>query len=213
MASVQHRMYRKNGVLYNYDNDDIFCRGDIPYFDCSISQCVLDSEVLGLYDALCNSPSVIQTCSCLVVPNDPFGCKPVIDESKCSSICLQINQAYSASYTMIQSNSNNIQSLFRVFIQPDGNPQSQMSGVERFNATYNSLQTLRVYSADPVAGVYYPFNFALYELPLAQCINPYTLAGLVSARRRPESNAISLRRTRLFWFQSPMSRPTISILI
>ena len=92
MASVQHRMYRKNGVLYNYDNDDIFCRGDMSYFDCSISQCVLDSEVLGLYEALCNTQSVIETCSCLVVPKDPFGCKPVIDESKCSSICLQINQ-------------------------------------------------------------------------------------------------------------------------
>ena len=38
---------------------------------------------------------------------------------------------------------------------------------------YDSLQIWRVCSADPVAGVYYPFNFALYKLPLAwvyQCV-------------------------------------------
>lgn len=169
------RLLRVKNVLTNYSESDIFQCGVAAYYDASKSLCVLDTQVLTLYQALCKTPSVVQTCSCQNVAIDYslLGCEPVVDVQRLDSICQQINYEYSASYETINTNSGNLQALFGVFIQSSGTLAAHLSGVECFGAIYNSMQTSRIYSSAAVGGVYYPLNFALYEIPLAwlyQCV-------------------------------------------
>ena len=156
-----------------YANDDIFRCGVAAYYDSAEATCRLDRQVLPLYVALCKTPDVFQTCSCSVPVRDAVGCKAVVNAQRVRSICENILEEFPASYAAIQANTKYLQELFGVFVLSDGSLASQVSGTECFEAIYSTMQLTRAYGLVPAAGVYYPFSFALYEMPLAwvyQCI-------------------------------------------
>ena len=174
-AIQQQRVYRKSigGALHNYDNSDVFRCGVFAFFDPASSKCMLDFQVVPLYVALCKTQSVQQMCTCSSAPADELGCTPTVDAAQLASVCFQIKESYSPSYSTTQSNNRNLQALFDLFLESDGGLTAHVSGLECFNAIYNSMQLAQAYGSAPVAGVYYPFNFALYEIPLAwvyQCV-------------------------------------------
>ena len=72
----------------------------------------------------------------------------------------------------------NLQQRFNVFIQSAGTLEAQVSGTDCFDLVYQSMQRPR-YGAAAAASVYYPFTFALFEVPLAWMYHYSYLAGLV----------------------------------
>jgi hypothetical protein len=172
---VGQRSYRQNGVDKAFVDDDIFKCGVAAYYDKSTSKCRLDTRSMHLYSALCvkppsYSPSFVK-CTCTPdsgteSSRDSVGCSPVIDRSLLESICSNIQTEFTANYGTIQTNTKHLQDLFTVFLQDDGSLRSQISGVECFEALYDSMQSVK-YGQDAAMGVYYPFTFALYEIPLA----------------------------------------------
>lgn len=161
-----------------YLDDDIFRCGVAAYYDAKAAKCRLDTLVLPFYTSLCKTPSILQTCACSTPINDGVGCKPVINAPKVRSICENILEEFPAGYAAIQANTKYLQELFNVFIPADGSLASQVSGVECFEAVYRNMQATRVYGQAPVAGVYYPFSFALYEIPLAWVYQCVRVSGL-----------------------------------
>jgi len=166
------------GLTSQYVDDDIFRCGVSAYYDSATAKCRLDSSVLPLYVSLCKTPSVIQMCTCPVAINDGVGCKAVVQAQKVRSICDNILEEFSAGYSAIQSNTKYLQDLFNVFVQSDGSLTSHVSGVECFEAIYGNMQTTRNYGSAPMAGVYFPFSFALYEIPLAWLYQCVRLGGI-----------------------------------
>ena len=160
------RWYTSGKSLIGYNNADIFRCGVAAYFDSSTNKCKLDTKVLPLYAALCQ-PSPPDVCTCINFNGDAVGCVATVDANKVKGICAQINQEYSASYTAIKTNTKSLQALFNVFIPSDGSLTAQVSGVECFNAIYSSMSAWGPYGQGPPAGVYFPWDFALYEVPMA----------------------------------------------
>ena len=175
---VQNQRVARGSVstsLQNYDDSDIFRCGVFAFFDSSPSvfKCRLDVQVVQLYVALCKTESVQQVCTCSAPADDGIGCVPTVNSRRLASICFQIKETYSPSYSTTQSNNENLQALFDIFEGSSGGLSSHVSGLECFNAIYNVMQQTQAYGSSPVVGVYYPFNFALYEIPLAwvyQCV-------------------------------------------
>ena len=174
------RLIRKTdtGPTSPYVNDDIFRCGVAAYYDASSTQCKLDPLVLPLYRSLCKTPAVLQMCTCSTPVNDGVGCKPVVDAQKIQSLCDNVLETFPAGYAAIMSNTNYLQELFNVFVQSDGSLASHVSGVECFEAIYSNMQLPGTYGATQVAGVYYPFSFALYEIPLAWVYQCMRIGGL-----------------------------------
>ena len=179
------RWYNKGSSLAAYDNNDIFRCGVGAYFDTSASKCRLDTRVLPLYAALCQpqastqTPSAFDVCTCNKFQPDAIGCRATVDATKLRGICPQISNPYSASYTTIKTNTKYLQALFGVFIQSDGTLQAQVSGVECFQAIYTSMNDWGPYGAGTPVGVYFPWDFVLYEVPLAWVYQCTYVAGLV----------------------------------
>lgn len=161
-----------------YIDDDIFRCGVSAYYDSGEAKCRLDLLVLPLYTSLCKTPSVFQACACSTPVNDGVGCKPTVNSQKVHSICENILEEFPAGYAAIQANTKYLQELFGVFIPSDGSLASQVSGVECFEAIYSNMQSMRTYGQAPAAGVYYPFSFALYEMPLAWVYQCVRVSGL-----------------------------------
>ena len=159
-----------------YINDDIFRCGVTAYYDSARSKCMLDVKALPLYAALCQSP-VLDTCTCRPGATDAIGCVSVVDRLKVQGICSNILLSYPASYDIIVSNTKNLQALFNVFLQSDRSLAAHVSGLECFNALYGYLQSPQRYTGQAVS-VHYPFNFALFEVPLVWLYQCSFLAGI-----------------------------------
>ena len=173
---VQSRLVQQGFKSSPYNNDDIFRCGVFAYYNANASRCYLDKNVLNLYNVLCNTPSILDTCSCANTYADKIGCTPVMSKPRVQSICANILPNYAASYKTIQNNLDNLQTLFSVFIQSDGTLSSQVSGVECFQAIHSGIQSTLYQSS--AASVYYPFMFALHEIPLAWVYQCMYLAGV-----------------------------------
>ena len=177
-AQVSRTYWTQNGVAQPYNDDDIFRCGVTAYYDSSSSLCRLDTKVLPLYTALCQSPSIREACGCTQPVNDPIGCTPVVDAVKAQGICSNILTSYTANYDTIQANTANLQALFNVFLQSDSSLVAQVSGSECFEAIHAAMQTPPPYPG-PASSVYFPFDFALYEIPLAWIYQCVYVAGVV----------------------------------
>jgi hypothetical protein len=181
------RKYTPNAqsAVTAYNNNDIFRCGAAAFYDGG--KCNLDLSVLPLYKALCLTPAVVDTCTCApkAYTQDVIGCQPSINAALVHATCTQISQSYAPDYTTIQENTQYLQALFGVFTHSAGTLEAHVSGVECFEAIYASMQPLggNPYSASRVAGVYYPFSFALYEMPFAWVYQCSFLTGIeVSAQ-------------------------------
>ena len=175
---VTQRTIWRQQVSVPYVDDDIFRCGAAAYFDSVSNRCKLDVKNLALYSALCQS-SVLDSCSCQRGPTqpDPIGCAPVVDRIRVQGLCGNILTTYPASYATIQTNAKNLQALFNTFLQSDGSLKAHLSGVECFSALYAHLQTPARYTG-PSVSVHYPFEFALYEIPLAWLYQCAYLSGV-----------------------------------
>jgi hypothetical protein len=180
-----------SGPASSYVNDDIFRCGVSAYYDAASAQCKLDQTVLPLYQSLCKTPAVLQMCTCSTPINDGVGCKPVVDAQKVQSLCDNVLEGFPAGYSSILSNTKYLQEFFDVFIQSDGSLSSHVSGVECFEAIYSNMQSSSVYGATKIAGLYYPFSFALYEIPLAWVYQCVRLGGI---RINPATAKISCQQ-------------------
>ena len=162
------RKYRQNGVDRIYSDDSIFKCGVAAYYDSGASKCRLDTRSMHLYTALCTRQytNVLNKCTCRVAEVDSVGCFPVVDRALLDSICANIVTEFTANYDLILSNTKHLQQLFTVFLQGDDSLRAQVSGVECFEAIHSSMQDTR-YGQKAAMSVYYPFTFALHEVPLA----------------------------------------------
>jgi hypothetical protein len=177
-------IYRQNGVDKLYVDNDIFKCGVAAYYDKIMSKCRLDTRSMHLYTALCvKQPTFsipFNKCTCssgAENDKDSIGCTPVVDRVRLESICSNIQTEYTANYETIQTNTKHLQDLFTVFIQDDSSLRSQVSGVECFEALHSSMQSAK-YGQDTAMGLYYPFTFALYEVPLAWIYHCSYIGGI-----------------------------------
>ena len=172
------RLTWRQGVPAPYADDDIFRCGAAAYYDSVAKKCVLDTGALPLYTALCQS-RVLDACACQRDPtdDDPVGCAPVVDRLAVQGLCGNILASYPASYATIQANARNLQALFNTFLRSDGSLRAHLSGVECFAALHAHLQTPVRYGG-PAVSLHYPFEFALYEVPLAWVYQCAYLAGV-----------------------------------
>ena len=164
-----------------YNEVDIFRCGVTGYYDESSLKCKLDLKVVPLYVALCKTDTLRDKCACTTPIKDGIGCTPVIVQSRTKSICSNIQQEYTADYFTIQSNVKNLQDLFTVFTASEDTLVSHISGSECFEGIYGNMQASgkQYYDSNmPAAGVYYPFEFALFEVPLAWIYQCVRLGGL-----------------------------------
>ena len=179
--------WQVRGVDLPYQDADTFRCGVIAYYDQASSKCKLDGRASHLYEALCKNTPLQQKCTCNQQAADSIGCSPTVSKARLDGICEYIQEEYTANYETIQANTRYLQDLFNVFEQSDGSLAAQVSGVECFSGIHESMQAAR-YGSDPAYGLYYPFTFALYEIPLAwvyQC-------GYMSALRvDPASTSIT----------------------
>jgi hypothetical protein len=187
------RLKRKTaaGPTSAYVNDDIFRCGVSAYYDDASLQCRLDLSVLPLYRSLCKTPDVLQMCTCSTPIKDGVGCKPVVDAQRVQSLCDNVLEGFPAGYAAIMSNTKYLQEFFDIFIQSDTSLASHVSGVECFEAIYGNMQLSSTYPSTPIVGVYYPFSFALYEIPLAWVYQCLRLGGM---RINPTSGRISCQQ-------------------
>jgi hypothetical protein len=211
------RTYWENNANKIYDQADIFRCGVIGYYNLQYKKCRLDLKVLPLYVAFCKNPAVLNTCTCGSFSSsasaDPVGCSPVINKAKTQSICDNILEEYTADYTVMQSNNRNLQDLFNVFYTSDQSLAAHVTGTECFEAIHQSMvagmseltMTPRYYTvpapvpSSPV-GIYYPFEFVLYEVPIGwihQCIRVGGLFVNSDSRKiicRQQENSKTLTR-------------------
>ena len=166
------RMYRQSvgGVDRLYADEDTFKCGVSAYYDSATSKCRLDVRAMHLYAALCTKPysTAFNKCACsLEVDNsDLIGCSPAVDRPLLESTCANILVEFTANYNTIQTNTKHLQDLFSVFHQSDGSLRAQVSGVDCFEALHSSMQSAK-YPPQAALTLYFPFTFALYEIPLA----------------------------------------------
>lgn len=163
------RMYRQDGVDRAYVENDIFKCGVAAYYDRSTSKCRLDTRSMHLYTALCDRASTAFskcTCASKADNEDLVGCSPPVDRLLLQATCDNIITEFTANYGTIQTNTKHLQDLFAVFTHGDGSLRAQVSGVECFEAIYASMQGVK-YGQEAALGVYYPFTFAMHEVPLA----------------------------------------------
>ena len=163
------RMYRQDGVDRAYIDNDIFKCGVAAYYDTSRGKCRLDTRSMHLYTALCDKGTAsFQKCTCASKADneDVVGCSSVVDRMLLESTCANIVTEFTANYGTIQTNTKHLQDLFAVFMQGDGSLRAQVSGVECFEAIHSSMQAVR-YGQEAAMGVYFPFTFAMHEVPLA----------------------------------------------
>ena len=117
---------------------------------------------------------MLRQCTCDGFKEDALGCVPSLDAEEVRDICSQITRTYSASYATIKTNTQYLQALFGVFKRPTGSLAAHISGLECFQALHTGIDsTPKAYGPNAPAGVYYPWDFALYEVPLAwvyQCV-------------------------------------------
>lgn len=177
-ASIQ-RMYRQDGVDRAFVDDDIFKCGVAAYYDKGASKCRLDVRSMHLYTALCTKPytDAFNKCTCKTGGDDLVGCSPVVDRALLESICTNIVTEFTANYDIIQTNTKHLQDLFTVFLQGDDSLRAQVSGVECFEAIHLGMQDTR-YGQEAAMGVYFPFTFTLYEVPLAWVYQCSYIAGI-----------------------------------
>jgi hypothetical protein len=163
----QKRIYRQDKVDKPYVDNDIFRCGVAAYYDQGASKCRLDTRAMHLYSALCTKPysTAFDKCTCSE-DTDLIGCSPVVDRPLLESTCANILTEFTANFNTIQTNTKHLQDLFTLFLQDDGSLRSQVSGVECFEAIHSSMQSAK-YEPGAVYSLYYPFTFALYEIPLA----------------------------------------------
>ena len=173
-----------------YVDDDIFKCGVAAYYDSG--KCRLDTRSMHLYNALCGRTAASDKCTCAVDSDnsDLVGCSPVVDRASVQSICENIVTEFTANYETIQTNTRHLQDLFTVFLQGDGSLRAQVSGVECFEAIHASMQSSK-YGQEAAMGVYYPFTFALYEVPLAWL---YQCSFISGTRIAATSNKISCQQ-------------------
>jgi hypothetical protein len=168
------RTYWQDGVVgmdKPFMDEDIFKCGVAAYYDSNALKCKLDIRSMHLYKALCTRPysDTFNKCTCSSSTNsnmDSIGCSPVVDRSIVESTCTNIQTEFTANYATIQTNTKHLQDLFTTFLQDDGSLRAQVSGVECFEALHSSMQNTK-YGQDAAMGLYFPFTFALYEVPLA----------------------------------------------
>ena len=177
-APVQRTYNNYPSVNIPYNPNDIFRCGVAAYYDSNQKLCILDQKVLPLYAAFCNprSTQVLDTCTCTNAASDEVGCYPVVNRAQALGICSNIQASYTSDHATIKANNENLQALFGVFQQSDASLAAHVSGTDCFNSLYLSMQPNRYNSS--VAAVYYPFMFALYEIPLAWIYQCTYLAGV-----------------------------------
>ena len=158
-----------------YDDSDIFRCGVFAVYSAALSKCILDQSVLPLYTALCKQQRSV--CTCDIPQSDYIGCSPTVNKARLLSVCGNIQEQYTASYTTIQANAKGLQDLFTIFNQADGSLQAHLSGVECFQSIHQSMQN-KAYST-PIYGLYYPFAFALLDVPLAWLYHCTFQGGIV----------------------------------
>lgn len=162
------RKYRQSGMDVVFSDNSIFKCGVAAYYDSGASKCRLDTRSMHLYTALCARPftDAFRKCTCQAGYDDAVGCSPVVDRGLLESICANIVTEFTANYDVILTNTKHLQDLFTIFLQGDHSLRAQVSGVECFEAIHSSMQDTK-YGQEAVMGVYYPFTFALHEVPLA----------------------------------------------
>jgi len=174
----------------NYRDIDIFRCGVSGYFDDASSKCKIDLKVFPIYSALCKSTEILDKCSCTTQIDDGIGCKPIVSKNQIQAICMNIQEEYTADYFTIKSNTENLQALFTMFLPQDGGLTSHVSSVDCFEAIYTNMQLSGKQYYDtgvPAAGVYYPFEFALLEVPLSWI---YQCSLLGNIKIKPDSTKI-----------------------
>ena len=173
------RLYRQDGADKAYIDNDIFKCGVSAYYDSGVSKCRLDTRSMHLFNALCSPTAALSKCICAIEAdnNDLVGCSPVVDRQLAQSICENIVTEFTANYETIQTNTKHLQDLFTVFLQGDSSLRAQVSGVECFEALHRGMQDSR-YGQEVALGVYYPFTFALHEVPLAWLYQCSYIAGI-----------------------------------
>ena len=157
----------------SYVSDDTFRCGVFAVYSAQLAKCILDQSVLPLYRALCKYKT---RCTCDAFKTDSIGCKPSVNQGMVLSICNNVQEQFTASYTTIRSNTKALQDLFSVFIQPDGSLASHVSGIECFQDIFQAMQ-MPAYKTQ-IYGLYYPFSFALLDVPLAWVYQCTFLGGI-----------------------------------
>ena len=173
----RQRTFWKNGVSTPYVDNDIFKCGVAAYYDPGASKCRLDVKAMHLYSALCTQSAAFKKCTCSFETADLVGCSPVVDRTALESTCLNILTEFTANYNTIQTNTKHLQDLFTVFSQSDGGLRAQVSGVDCFEAIHSNMQSAKY--DHPVYSLYYPFTFALYEVPLAWVYQCSYIGGIL----------------------------------
>ena len=173
------RSYWQSGKKQDlpYPDADTFRCGVSAYYDADASKCRLDARAAHLHTALCSDTPAKRNCTCTNQVQDSLGCTPTVNKQKLERICSYVQVEFNANFETIQTNTQHLQELFNVFEMGDTTSlTSHISGTECFAQLHSSMQAAK-YST-PAMGLYYPFAFALYEVPLAWVYQCSFLAGM-----------------------------------